>query len=60
MCPRVPFQVEGIVKALATECTQVPLHLQVAFQVTLEKFGELKTLAANFTAELCVFVACWN
>lgn len=56
MRPSMSFQIEGIVKTLSTESTQVTFHFYVGFQVTLQKLGKLKTLTANFAAEFGVFI----
>lgn len=52
----VSFQVECVIEALAAECAQVPLHIRVAFHVTIEQSLESEVLGANTTDELSVFL----
>ena len=37
MCPSVSLQVESVVESLATEGTEVSLHVAVAFHVSVEQ-----------------------
>lgn len=48
--PHMSLQVEGVVEAFSTEGAQVPLHLAVALDVTVEHPLQAEAFAAQLTA----------
>lgn len=53
---RVPLQVEGVVESFAAERAQVPLHVRVAFHVTVQQALESEMLGADAADEFSVFL----
>lgn len=51
MRSRVSLQVERIVEALATEGAQVPFHIAMAFEVTVQQAGQRESFPTDITLE---------
>jgi len=60
MCPCVSFEIKCIVETFATECTQVPFHLTMTFQMTVKKPLKMEGLATNTAGKLVRLRHCWK